>query len=82
QEVGADLVFHELVAQAVAEIPAGSTLVAISRHDPPDSYARLIANERVGFVDWDDLKLHLDEAQAIIRARLQGVADSEEQLLF
>jgi len=82
QEVEPGLVFHDLVAQAVDEIPSGSALVIISRHDPPDSYVRLIANENVSFVDWDDLKLNIDEARAIIRARLQGVATTEEQLLF
>jgi len=35
QEVEAGQLFHELVAQAIAEIPAASVLVAISRRDPP-----------------------------------------------
>jgi ATP/maltotriose-dependent transcriptional regulator MalT len=56
QEVSADQGFHRLVAQAVDEVPAGMTLVAVSRRDPPDCYARLIANENVAFVDWEDLK--------------------------
>ncbi|MEQ1882990.1 MAG: hypothetical protein ABL878_18715, partial [Burkholderiales bacterium] len=61
---------------------SGSVLVAVSRRDPPESYARLIANENVGFVDWDDLKLNLEEARTIIRARLQGIQEVEEQRLF
>lgn len=82
QEVEAGLLFHELVAQAIAEIPSGSVLVAISRRDPPDSYARLIANENVGMVDWDDLKLNIEEARTIIHARLSGIEEAEAQRLL
>ena len=82
QEVEAGQLFHDLVALAIAEIPPGSVLVAISRRDPPDSYARLIANENVGIVDWDDLKLNIEEARTIIGARLSGVEDTESQRLL
>ncbi len=70
QEVGPEQALHTLVAQAVDEIPPGMVLVAISRRDPPDTYARLIANEHVELVDWDQLKLTLEEARAIATARL------------
>ncbi len=82
QEVEAGQLFHDLVALAIAEIPPGIVLVAISRRDPPDSYARLIANENVGIVDWDDLKLNIEEARTIIGARLSGIEDIEAQRLL
>jgi LuxR family maltose regulon positive regulatory protein len=65
QEIEADHGFHRIVADAVNEIPAGTTLIVISRRDPPDCYSRLVANENVALVEWEDLKLTLDEAQAI-----------------
>jgi LuxR family maltose regulon positive regulatory protein len=75
QEVAAEERFHEIVAEAVQELPDGVALVAISRRDPPDCYARLIANEAVAFLDWEDLRLTLGEAQAIAGAR--GCQSSE-----
>jgi DNA-binding SARP family transcriptional activator len=69
QEISADQPFHPLIAQAVDEVPDGQTLVVVSRRDPPDCYARLIANENVAFVDWDALKLTLDEARTIAKAK-------------
>jgi DNA-binding SARP family transcriptional activator len=69
QEVPAEAQFHEIVAGAVQEVPAGLTLIAVSRRDPPDCYARLIANEAVAFVDWEQLRLTLDEARSIALAR-------------
>jgi LuxR family maltose regulon positive regulatory protein len=82
QEVESSQLFHELVAQAIAEIPAGRVLVAVSRRDPPDCYARLIANENVSFVDWDGLKFSLEEARAIIGARQQDIDGAEIERLF
>ena len=69
QEVVADQPFHQLVADAVMEVPPGQTLVVVSRQEPPDCYARLIASDGVAFIEWEDLKLSLDEAHAIAQAR-------------
>jgi ATP/maltotriose-dependent transcriptional regulator MalT/DNA-binding SARP family transcriptional activator len=69
QEVAPAHAFHQLVAQAVDEVPAGATLIAVSRRDPPDAYARLIANDNVQLVEWDDLKLTIEETQSIARSK-------------
>ena len=69
QEVEAGSDFHRLVADAVSEVPAGQFLAIVSRRDPPDCYARLVANERVAFIDWSQLRLSLDEARAIVAQR-------------
>ena len=65
QEVASDQQFHLIIAEAVAETPAGTTLIIVSRRDPPDCYARLVANENVALIDWEDLKLTFEEALAI-----------------
>ena len=82
QEVGTQRPFHTLVADAIAEIPAGRTLLVVSRHDPPDCYARLVANQNVDTVDWDELKLSLDETTAIARTRLPAVGVGEIERLY
>lgn len=69
QEVAADQRFHAVVAQAVDEIPRGITLIAISRRDPPDCYARLIANQNVSLIQWEELRLSPQEAFAISAKR-------------
>ena len=69
QEVAPEQLFHRILAQAVDEAGEGTMLVAISRRDPPDAYARLVVNENVQLVEWDDLKLTREEAQAIADAR-------------
>jgi ATP/maltotriose-dependent transcriptional regulator MalT len=69
QEIAADEAFHQIVSDAIHEMPVGLTLVVITRRDPPDCYARLIANEAVAFLDWGELRLTLEEAHAIAGAR-------------
>ncbi len=69
QEVKPDSLFHQLVADAVAEVPETATLMVVSRRDPPECYVRLIANQNVAFVEWDALKLSSTEAQAIAAGR-------------
>src|SRR5262249_38257171 len=70
------------LADAIAEIPTEHTLLVVSRRDPPDCYARLVANENVEVVDWDDLKLSLDETTAIVQARLPAMGQKEIQHLY
>ncbi len=69
QEVAPEQKFHQLIAQAAEDVPEGITLIAISRRDPPDCYARLIANENVQLVDWDDLQLTFEETRLIVQAK-------------
>jgi len=76
QEVGPEQKLHQLIAQAVEEVSPGITMIAVSRRDPPDCYARLIANENVAFVDWEDLKLTFEEARAVGAGRIQ-LSDSQ-----
>jgi len=65
QEVQADDLFHQIVALAVDEVPPGIVLAVVSRRDPPACYARLLANENVALVDWENLRLDSEEASAI-----------------
>lgn len=65
QEVPPTEPFHQIIADAVDEAPPGGCLIVISRRDLPGPYARLIVNERMTTVSWDDLRLTLEEAYAI-----------------
>ncbi|MGE4057165.1 MAG: hypothetical protein AB7F99_20450, partial [Vicinamibacterales bacterium] len=65
QEVDADNPLHELIVAAVDEVPSGSHLIVVSRADPPSCYARLKANRSVSTIEWTELRLTLEEAQAI-----------------
>lgn len=65
QEVAAEELFHQIVALAVDEAPPGVVLAILSRRDPPDCHARLVANENMALMNWEELKLDRDETFAI-----------------
>ncbi|MET0681384.1 MAG: BTAD domain-containing putative transcriptional regulator [Burkholderiales bacterium] len=60
-------------AAGLEEIPAGITVVAISRGDPPREFARLVARRAIGRLDAEALRFTRDEAGALLRAA--GEAD-------
>jgi LuxR family maltose regulon positive regulatory protein len=77
QEVAATSAFHDVVSDALAEARAGISVIVISRTDPPSQYTRALANNLIGKVEWDDLRLTLDETSAIVAV----AHDLDEQAL-
>jgi LuxR family maltose regulon positive regulatory protein len=69
QEAETAQLLHEIVAAVIDEVPQADALVVISRRDPPNCYARFIANNNVGFIEWEDLKYTVAEVQQVARAR-------------
>jgi LuxR family maltose regulon positive regulatory protein len=80
QEVQPAQRFHNLIATAVEEVPTGVTLIVVSRSDTPESYARLIANEKAGFIDWEALKLTISEVSSIAGPRAKLIEDGTRLL--
>jgi ATP/maltotriose-dependent transcriptional regulator MalT len=65
---------HAALAAALAEIPSGANILVLSRADPPADYAPSIIGQTIALISWDDLKLTMEEAQAIARSR--GIQDA------
>jgi LuxR family transcriptional regulator, maltose regulon positive regulatory protein len=80
QEVPSDHRFHRLIALAIGEVPKGQILIVVSRKEPPESFGRLVANNDIRLIDWNDLKLTVEETAAIAGAKAV-VNISEAQLL-
>ena len=65
QDIAPDSALHQLLANAIPDIPRGTTLMAISRVDLPECYARHIANRDLAILHSDDLTLTLEEAREL-----------------
>jgi LuxR family maltose regulon positive regulatory protein len=65
-EVSPQSQFHQVLLHAVAEIPAESSIVVISRSDPPASMVKLRAARQVELIGWSELQLKRRESDAII----------------
>lgn len=59
QDLPADAVLHMPVA--LAEFPVDTTLVVISRGEPPSHFARELTHNRMGHIRWEHLRLPLEE---------------------
>jgi ATP/maltotriose-dependent transcriptional regulator MalT/DNA-binding SARP family transcriptional activator len=68
-EVAAFSQFHEVMRDALGELPPGGCAVLVSRGDPPPTLARLRANRGLATLGWDDLRLTREETESIVRRR-------------
>ncbi len=64
-----DAGFHRLVKAAVGEIPPGITAFVLSRSEPGERYATLLADAHIARIDGDALRMTLDEVQGMAQQR-------------
>ncbi|MEK6209275.1 MAG: BTAD domain-containing putative transcriptional regulator [Pseudomonadota bacterium] len=69
QDAPGDSPFVTIVREALLEIPHDVNVILCSRSDPPPEFARFVVNERMGILDWRELRLSLEETRRIAMAR-------------
>jgi LuxR family maltose regulon positive regulatory protein len=82
QEVSENAAFHRAVLAAREQMPEGHQIIVASRTLPPPVFARLRAQRRVAFIDWQVLKLTRDEMRRLAnlqRNRAQPAAQERLQ---
>ena len=60
---------HDIISQAVAELPPGNSIVAVSRIEAPRQYVKHIADNAVVQIGADSLQLNLAEVRAVCREK-------------
>src|SRR6185295_3806608 len=69
QDTPLDASLHEIVRQAIAEVPPGHSVIGISRVEAPPGFVQLAATGVMINVGWDKLQLTLDEVRGIAAKR-------------
>ena len=83
QDIPASAPLHELLPVAVGELPRGVVCIILSREEPPVNLSRLYANEEMAHLGWTEIKLTLQETEAIIvRQQSAGATLSDAQSLY
>jgi len=59
--------FHDVFKEALSGISPDIHVIVISRTDPPQAFAGMLANNRMRIIGSDDLRLNLEESKEIIR---------------
>lgn len=58
-----------VLSAVVAEIPEDSTVVVMSRTDPPGVFSRALAYGEISVLGWEDLRLTIEETTAVAIAK-------------
>ena len=61
--------FHDVVTEALIALPEGINVIILSRTEPPSKLARLSASDRLSQMDWQALRLTIEETRAITLLR-------------
>jgi len=72
QEVPARSELHEVMVEALAEIPKGIRLIVISRAEPPAELARHRAQQVIESIEWSELRFTTAEADRLVRRLAPG----------
>ncbi len=67
QDVPENSTFHDMIVHGLEAIPEGITIIIVSRKAPPSPFARLRANNKIGFIGWDEIRFTLEESREIVR---------------
>lgn len=65
QEISGEQRMHDAIAHAIEEVPRHIALLVISRQEPPEAFARQVANRDIVRLDWEDLRFTREEALAV-----------------
>ena len=72
QEAPATSPLHEVMREAVGEIPPGGHVIFISRAEPLAAFARLRTQRAMEMLDWSQLRLTHAEATGLVRRLAPG----------
>lgn len=81
QDAGDGTAISGVVAVALDEVPPGTSVVIVSRHDLPGAFAHARSREQLHTIEADSLRLTLEEARAIAAMRRQIDEQSVQDLL-
>jgi LuxR family maltose regulon positive regulatory protein len=66
QEVSEDSSLHEIVNNGLSLLPEGIQVFVLSRNQPPAAFMRLLANNTMHVVGWDELRFTLEESKQMM----------------
>jgi ATP/maltotriose-dependent transcriptional regulator MalT len=68
--------------EGLNRLPEGTSLILLSRADPPACFARLRANRELDVIGWEDLRLTLEESENLARRQRAEETAPEELRVF
>lgn len=69
QAAGDNSALTEILENAMTSLPEHGNIIAISRDPLPDAFCRLLANEQLEMLSWDDLRFTEEEIRQVVQLR-------------
>ena len=69
QEVPLNSKFHEMIVHGLGAIPKGFNAIVLSRKEPPQAFARLLVNNRMSILGWNEIRFTMEESKKIFRTK-------------
>jgi ATP/maltotriose-dependent transcriptional regulator MalT len=66
-EISLESPFHDVFKDALSGISPDIHVIVMSRTDPPQAFAGMLANNKMRIIGSDDLRLNLEESKEVIR---------------
>jgi len=67
QDAPLDSQFHDMITNGFDVIPEGVNVIVISRTDPPPQLSRLLANNKIARIGWEEIKFNLEETKEFVK---------------
>lgn len=71
QRVPLDSGFHEMILHGLDVIPEGVNVFVLSRNEPPPQLTRLLANNKIDFLERNEIQFTVEETREILRTKGQ-----------
>jgi ATP/maltotriose-dependent transcriptional regulator MalT len=66
QQINPKSITHGLMSKGLSILPQGVTAIVISREDPPANFSRMLANQEIAHIGWNQVRLTLEETAGIV----------------
>lgn len=80
QEVPANALLHQILPVALSEFPAATSLIAISREQPPQQFAREVTHNLMGHITWEELRLTHEETASLASSTRDAAPEAIQAL--
>lgn len=78
QSIPIDSQLHDILRCGLDAVPAGSSVIVISREAPPTPFARLLATNPEAAIVWEDLQYTVDEIQNLVLHKTHAEVSNQQ----
>ena len=81
QDVPAESPFHDMIANGFDVIPEEVRVIVISRGEPPAALVRLQANNKIGLLQFRDIRFTFEESMELVHERIPTLSNESIQAM-